>query len=111
MRFLDATDDHMEREVDDDEEQSLGFLEGFPGQGRGSIYGEPGDDREAENEHDEPSLGSHEIRSGGAVSYLCHPVSAAGEMVYDCEGGHDGRDEDTGIGDVDGLLEQTGGLA
>ena len=49
--------------------------------------------------------------AGGAVSYLSHAVSAAGEMVYDCEGGHDGRDEDTGVGDMDGLLEQTGRLA
>ena len=29
------------------------------------------------------------------MSYHCHPVSAAGEMVYDCEADeHDGREPD-----------------
>jgi hypothetical protein len=75
MRFLDATDDHMEREPDGDELED-------------SDPGEDGAD-------DEPSLGSHDIRPAGAVSYLSHPVSAAGEMVYDCEADeHDGREPD-----------------
>ena len=79
----------MEREADEDEEPS---------------------DADEDGGDDEPSLGSHEVRPDGAVSYLSHPTSAAGEMVYDCEGDHDGRDTDTGIGDMDGLLEQGGGM-
>ena len=55
----------MEREADEDEEPS---------------------DADEDGADDEPSLGSNEIREAGAVSYLSHPVSVAGEMVYDCEG-------------------------
>ncbi|WP_342728886.1 hypothetical protein AAFG07_20915 [Bradyrhizobium sp. B097] len=47
VRFLDDTDQHMEREPDEDFEPSLGTQEAFPGQGRGG----GGDDRE-------PDLGS-----------------------------------------------------
>ena len=55
-------------------------------------YANPNEDDEDEGD-DEPSLGSHEIREGGAVSYLHHAISAAGEMIYDCEGDeHDGRE-------------------
>lgn len=47
VRFLDDTDQHMEREPDEDFEPSLGTQEAFTGQGRGG----GGDDRE-------PDLGS-----------------------------------------------------
>jgi hypothetical protein len=34
---------------------------------------------------DEPSLGSHEVRPAGAVSYVCRPIHAAGEALWDGE--------------------------
>ncbi|MDO8400772.1 MAG: hypothetical protein Q7T45_23435 [Bradyrhizobium sp.] len=69
LNFLDDTDNHMELEPDgtDDEDS------------------DPGED----GADDEPSLGSHELRSG-AVSYL--PSASLGEI--DVEGEHDGREPD-----------------
>jgi hypothetical protein len=88
IRFLDETDNHMELEPEAE-----------------------GDDCELEDgANEEPSLGSHEVREAGPVSYFARAVYAAGEMILDCEGDeHDGREPgDSGIGDHDGLLEQVG---
>ena len=74
IRFLDETDDHMEREPEDE-----------------------GDDCEREDcfEDDEPDLGSLD----------CHH-----SQVRWAAGGTDDleQDNDSGIGDLDGLLEQVG---
>ncbi|MGX1110564.1 MULTISPECIES: hypothetical protein [Bradyrhizobium] len=97
IRFLDDTDDHMEREPDDDEPW-LGWLEG-----RSSAWsGGSGDDRELDGADDEdggdtePSLGS-----------LDHDQS---QEVWGAGGRRDlERDPaESGIGDRDGLLEQVG---
>jgi hypothetical protein len=85
IRFLDDTDNHMEREPD------LGWPERFAQCGNAG----GADDREGEPEHaedgadDEPSLGSHELPSG-AVSY--RQSVSFGEL--DVEGEHDGREPD-----------------
>lgn len=97
IRFLDDTEGHMELEDDGDDEPSLGFLDGLPGAGRGADR--PSDDREADNSDDEPSLGSHELPSG-AICYL--PSVSFGEIDVEAE-------DDSGIGDLDGLKEQLSG--
>jgi len=82
IRFLDETDNHMELEDGADDESTLGS----------------GDDRECDTSDDEPSLGSHEIRPGGAVSYLSHPIQAwdtSGETYIDGEDEYDGREDDS----------------
>jgi hypothetical protein len=101
LRFLDETDDHMEREPDDDE-PSLGFLECFPGQGKGSGYGDLGDDREAENEHDED--GADGEASLGSLDQPDDQTKWGHRSPTDREG----DPAESGIGDMDGLLEQTG---
>ncbi|MEH2561654.1 hypothetical protein [Bradyrhizobium sp. AZCC 2289] len=63
-------------------------------------------DRDAEPEHaedgadDEPSLGSHELRPAGAVSYL--QSASFGEIDVEAD------PAESGIADLDGLLEQVG---
>jgi hypothetical protein len=42
-------------------------------------------DREQDESDDEPSLGTHEIRPAGAVSYLCHPIHTYDATYYDGE--------------------------
>lgn len=107
IRFLDSTENHMAIDCEPEDE---------------------GDDCELEDgADDEPSLGSHEVREAGAVSYVARAVCAVGEAYQDCElddsdfepslagGGYsrftDDREVDgaeSGIGDLDGLLEQVG---
>lgn len=82
IRFLDETDDHMEREPDGDDEPSDTDEDADPEEDDGTA---------------EPSLGS-----------LCHRLSqeqwgVAGDR-RDLE--HD--DAESGIADLDGLLEQAG---
>jgi hypothetical protein len=72
--LLDSFDADPDLEESADAEGSLGFLQAFPGQGRGCIFGQ--DDLEMDNADDEPSLGSHEARQGGVVSYLHRPINA-----------------------------------
>ena len=76
LAFLDQSDEYVmtEREPDGDEDEE----------------GDPGED----GADDEPSLGSHEAREGGVVSYLHHYVSDGCEMLADCETEHDGREPD-----------------
>ncbi|WP_076859460.1 hypothetical protein [Bradyrhizobium mercantei] len=123
IRFLDDTDNHMEREPDDDEPW-LGFQEAFPGLGAGG--GGSGDDREMDlgtfdrmldqshaprqylgeetvvpdAEHDtadiEPSLGSLDQNDSQ------ERWAAGGRRDLE------GDPAETGIGDYDGLLEQAG---
>ncbi|MHC2247851.1 hypothetical protein [Bradyrhizobium elkanii] len=133
IRFLDDTDDHMEREPDDDE-PSLGFQEAFPG--RGAPHGGSGDDREPDlgsfdrmvnqerSNHQrlgeerveidaeldqadqEPSLGSIE-RHPSSLGWQ-DGSNPTGDQTH--WAGSDTRDlEDevvSGIADLDGLLEQ-----
>jgi hypothetical protein len=54
-------------------------------------FNDGGDDREQDGADGEPSLGSHEIREGGAVSYLFRSVDG----YLDCEDEHDGREEES----------------
>jgi hypothetical protein len=82
---------------DPDLEPSLGWPAGlaslaFTG---GNDDREQDDSDDEDGADDEPSLGSHEIREAGAVSYLHHPVHAAGEVYHDGEEEHDGREEET----------------
>jgi hypothetical protein len=115
IRFLDDTDNHMEREeaVDDvgcddiEVEPSLGWTELEARFGR---HAAPADvDAELDNCDDEPSLGSDDC-----AIYNQRGWAAGG--TTDCEGDeHDGREpqeddewDDTGIGDPDGLQEQIG---
>ncbi|MHC2332812.1 hypothetical protein [Bradyrhizobium sp. USDA 4454] len=121
IRFLDDTDNHMEREPDDDEPW-LGFQEAFPGLGMGG----GGDDREVDlgtfdrmvdqthasrqyfteapaapdAEHDtadiEPSLGSLDQNDSQ------ERWAAGGKRDLE------GDPAESGIGDYDGLLEQAG---
>ncbi|MCC8975750.1 hypothetical protein [Bradyrhizobium brasilense] len=132
IRFLDDTDDHMEREPDDDE-PSLGTQEAFPGMGRGG----GGDDREPDlgsfdrmlnQEHSnrqrleepvevdaeqdtsdsEPSLGSIE-RHPSHLGWGDGSNPTGDQTRWAASGTRDLEDEvDTGIGDRDGLLEQVG---
>ncbi|MCK1400120.1 hypothetical protein IVB45_18535 [Bradyrhizobium sp. 4] len=72
IRFLDATDNHMEREPDDDEPEET-----------------------------EPSLGS--------LDRAADQTRWGAGCKDDTEHEHDGGEpDDTGVGDHDGLLEQTG---
>jgi hypothetical protein len=73
IRFRDETENHMEREPED--------------VGDGDCDLEDGAD-------DEPSLGSHEIREAGAVSYLHHYVSDGCDMLADCEQDDCDREDD-----------------
>ncbi len=66
LAFLDASDPYVSTEREQEDE------------GDGDCDLEDGAD-------DEPSLGSHEIREAGAVSYLHHYVSDGGDMLADCE--------------------------
>jgi hypothetical protein len=96
IRFLDKTDDYVSRELEDDAgsnpeedsdaEPSLGSFDGLVNQAKSWAVG--GDDAELDGCDDEPSLGSHELREGGAVSYL--PSERGGHL--DVEGEHDGRE-------------------
>jgi hypothetical protein len=73
IRFLDETDNHMEREPED----------------------------EADDAEDEPSLGS--------LDRPADQTQWAKGSCDDTEHEHDGREpDDSGIGDLDGLLEQVG---
>jgi hypothetical protein len=59
---------------------------------------------EADDAESEPSLGS--------LDRMQNQTRWGVGNTDDCEGEHDGREPDeTGIGDYDGLLEQTGGMA
>lgn len=133
IRFLDDSDDHMEREPDDDE-PSLGTQEAFPGQGRGG----GGDDREPDlgtfdrmiNQEEasrqrlgeeqveidaeldqadhEPSLGSVE-RHGSGLGWGPGSNPTGDQTRWASGGTGDLEDECvTGIADHDGLLEQVG---
>ncbi|MBR0939407.1 hypothetical protein [Bradyrhizobium jicamae] len=121
VRFLDNTDNHMEREPDDDEPW-LGFQEAFPGRGAGG----GGDDREMD-------LGTFDRmldQSHAALQYLTEAtvVPDAELDTADLEpslgsleqndsqerwaaGGRRDLEQDpseSGVGDLDGLLEQAG---
>ena len=91
LTFLDQTENHMQIDCEPEDESD-------------------GDCELEDGADDEPSLGSHEVREAGAVSYKFRGVCDGSDMIYDCEGDdHDGREPDeAGIGDLDGLLEQTG---
>ncbi|MGY3443710.1 hypothetical protein [Bradyrhizobium sp. USDA 4473] len=121
IRFLDDTDDHMEREPDGSDEPSLGFQEAFPGMGRGS----GGDDRE-------PDLGSFDRmlsqehcnrqRVGEPVEIDAEQDQADSEPSLGsldhwhsqeewAAGGRRDLEQDpaeSGIGDHEGLHEQAG---
>ncbi|NLS69619.1 hypothetical protein E3H11_11970 [Bradyrhizobium brasilense] len=98
IRFLDDTDDHMEREPDGSDEPWLGWPEGRSGAGAGTGAD---DDRELDNSDDEdgrdaePSLGS-----------LDHNHS---QQVWAAGGRRDLEQDpaESGIGDLDGMVEQT----
>jgi hypothetical protein len=86
IRFLDDTDDHMEREPDGDEEDAS-YAEGHS---QLCAHNEDGAD-------DEPSLRSSGHGAAGPISYSVPAISDGCEMVYDCEGDeHDGREPDGG---------------
>ncbi|WP_038388782.1 hypothetical protein [Bradyrhizobium elkanii] len=123
IRFLDDTDDHMEREPDDDE-PSLGFQETFPG--RGAPHGGSGDDREPDlgsfdrmmnQEHCNRQRFGEEIPEVDAEQDDADNEPSLGGIDH----GHNqerwstgGRRDleldpaESGIGDRDGLLEQVG---
>ena len=99
IRFLDESDDHMEREPDGDELDAS-----YPE--TGSRLCTPGEDDEDAGD-DEPSLGSSGHADGGAISYLSQAISDGSEMVYDCEADeHDGREPDDEADDPDEPDEQ-----
>lgn len=75
IRFLDSTENHMAIDCEPEDE------------GDGDCDLEHGAD-------DEPSLGSHEIREAGAVSYLHHYISDGWEMLADCEADDCDREDD-----------------
>lgn len=93
IRWLDDWGD-----LDPDLEPSLGWPERgkleHPAFTGGNDDREQDDADDEDGADDEPSLGSHEIREAGAVSYLHHPVHAGGEVYLDCEDEHDGREEE-----------------
>jgi hypothetical protein len=91
IQFLDQSDPYVMTELEDDDER------------------EPDDEAE-DGADDEPSLGSSGHEGSGAICYLHRAISDGCDLVYDCEGDeHDGREpDDSGIGDIDGLLEQVG---
>ena len=88
-----------ECEIPEDDEPSLGSLDRRMNQAKwctGSDAYSP--DGELDTSDDEPSLGS---------------VGANGDQTLWAVGGRDDREreDDTGIGDLDGLIEQSGGAA
>jgi len=88
IRFLDESDDHMEREPDGDEEDVS-----YPHAGPRATLGISEDDEDGAD--DEPSLGSSGHYEAGPISYLFHAINDGFEMVLDCEGDeHDGREPD-----------------
>jgi hypothetical protein len=106
IRFLDETDNHMEREPEDegdeaDAEPSLGSFDRMTDQGkawqtRGSLWAFPVEDGEQDDADAEPALGSLDGQSN-------QTAWAAGDR----------RDleldpTESGIADLDGLLEQVG---
>ena len=95
LTFLDACDPYAATELEDgnDDEPSLGFLDGSPGSGRSGVS--PGYDLEGDDCDLEPSLGSSGHGEAGAISYAVRAISDGCQMVYDCEGDeHDGREPD-----------------
>lgn len=119
IQFLDSTDDHIEREPDDDE-PSLGFQEAFPGRGAGGS----GDDRELDlgtfdrRINQEPSSrrfdAGDELDRADAEPSLGSCTGWGGEPDNQerwARGSSTDREDDpteSGIGDHDGLLEQVG---
>ncbi|APG11399.1 hypothetical protein BKD09_23990 [Bradyrhizobium japonicum] len=104
IRFLDSTEDHMELEPEDE------------GDGDSELE----DDDPAENDlDDEPSLGALENHPTspwpGQPNLPLRCDNSGGQQLWassgtrDLEDEHDGREPDeSGIGDLDGLLEQVG---
>ncbi|UGY11822.1 hypothetical protein HAP48_0001535 (plasmid) [Bradyrhizobium septentrionale] len=86
IRFLDSTDDHMEREPHDDE-PSLGTQEAFPGQGRSG----GGDDRE-------PDLGSFDRMTDQRLSTRQHHL---GEERVEVDAELDQADSEPSLGALD----------
>ncbi|QOZ17456.1 hypothetical protein XI02_22390 [Bradyrhizobium sp. CCBAU 21365] len=131
LNFLDKTDDYVSRELEDDGEEneeggdvepSLGSLDRAPNQERWAKGVHPWDqgdvDRELDRSDDEPSLAATE-------THVCvpHPVMRTddpmgGRRYRDCSASQEfwaasstderEHDDDNGVGDIDGLLEQVG---
>jgi hypothetical protein len=112
IRFLDESDDYAMTELEDDDsclledggdsEPSLGSFDRMVNQERSyrKIVGEFGAALDAEQDDSdlEPSLGS------------CDPPMWGGDQTHWAAGSRDDREreDDTGIGDMDGSLEQVG---
>ena len=74
--FMDASDPYASAELEENGDED-----------EDSDPGEDGAD-------DEPSLGSHEIREAGAVSYVARAVCGGGEYYQDCEADDCDREDD-----------------
>lgn len=94
IRFLDETDNHMEREPDGDE-LDTSYPESGP---RGGTSGEDDEDSDTDEDDDpaEPALGSLD----GQTDQSAWAVGGRRDLELDAA--------ETGIGDLDGLLEQIG---
>jgi len=97
IRFIDKTDDYVSRELEDsnDDEPSLGWP------ATGHCGGT--DDLEAEPEHDEPDAeGEPSLGSVGGMHFDQTRWADGGRRDLELDGA------ESGIGDLDGLLEQIG---